>query len=222
MVSAEAGPTERLPLSRELLLKTAVAFADSHGIGALSMRKLAGELGYEAMSLYNHVANKDDLLAAMIDAVAAEIELPDDGPDWKAALRRNAVSAHQAFSRHGWAPAIWYEHTPGQARALYMESILRCQRLAGLSAELTYHGYHALTMHVVGFAMQELNFVDGDRDLSQLAEEFLASPAAPGLPYLAEHVVQHVNDHEDDEFEFILDMILDGLEDLHRKEQTAR
>src|SRR5579859_4631175 len=93
----------RAPLTRERVLRAAVALADTGGIEALTMRRLGQDLGVEAMSLYNHIANKDELLDEMIDLVFGEIELPTGGGDWRAAQRRRAVSAHQALLRHPWA-----------------------------------------------------------------------------------------------------------------------
>src|SRR6266700_7139713 len=96
-------PARRAPLSRDQVLRAAVALADESGIEALSMRKLGQVLGVEAMSLYNHVANKGDLLDGMVDFVFSEIELPAGGGDWKTSMRQRAVSVRQALGRHPWA-----------------------------------------------------------------------------------------------------------------------
>src|SRR5215208_2263294 len=151
----------REPLSRERVLDAALRLADESGIDSLSMRKLAAELGVEAMSLYNHVANKGDLFDAIVDRVVSEIELPDDGA-WDEAVRRCAVSAHAAFLRHPWAcslvlsPSRMPDPRAKPARLVYMEWLLRRLRDAGFSPALTYHAYHALDSHIVGFTLWEL------------------------------------------------------------------
>src|SRR3954454_5593661 len=93
---------QRVRLNRDRVVAAAVAFADRGGLEALSMRKLGEAGGVEAMSLYNHVANKDDLLDGMIDVVFGEIELPSAADGWQPALRRRASSMRQALSRHRW------------------------------------------------------------------------------------------------------------------------
>src|SRR5882762_9372418 len=122
----------RTPLSRERVLRSAVAFADHSGIASLSMRKLGDALGVEAMSLYNHVANKDELLDAMVDLVFSEIDLPSRGADWKTAMRQRAVSARQALSRHPWAIALMESRTsPGPATLRHHDAVIGSLREAG-------------------------------------------------------------------------------------------
>jgi AcrR family transcriptional regulator len=203
-------------LTRERVLRAALTFADERGIEALSMRKLAQELGVEAMSLYNHVDNKDDIVAGILDLVANEIDLPADGADWKTAMRRRAISAHEAFSRHRWAAGIWMSRKGGRAGMRDGDAVLQCLREAGFSKDLTYHAYHVFQGYVLGFTLQELNFPYDSEQLKQLAATFLRDFPADEYPYLAEHIEQHMepsDDHEG-EFEFGLDLILDGLERL--------
>ena len=203
----------RVPLSKGRVLRAAVEYADRHGVEALTMRKLAAELGFGVMSLYNHVANKDEMLDGMVDLVAGDIEpLPDDG-DWKKALRASAISAHKVLLRHPWAGSLWTTRWPGPARLRHMESLLRGLSAGGLSSELVYHGYHAVSMHIVGFTLQEQSYQFADQDLEQLAATFLEQIPADDYPHLTEHVMQHLNDEDHgDEFGFVLDLILDGLE----------
>src|SRR5436190_10711218 len=145
----------RIPLSRERVLQAAIELADEGGIESLSMRKLARELGVEAMSLYNHVANKGDLVDAIADLVVSEIELPAAGEEWDVAVRTCAISAYETFMRHPWACGLVMSPTRARAvpapRIRYIEWLLRCLREAGFSPELTYHAYHALDSHILGF-----------------------------------------------------------------------
>jgi AcrR family transcriptional regulator len=211
--------TARQPLNRDRVLDAAIAFADAEGLEALSMRKLAQALGVEAMSLYNHVSSKGDLVEAMVDRVVGEIELPDPAGDWEAAVRTCAVSAHEAFLRHPWAcgPAMGPGSMPtGEtARLRYMEWLLGTLRGAGFSPELTYHAYHALDSHILGFTLWQLGHaLPGDRDLQSLAEELFQLLSPERFPYLAEHARQHMQPREDEgenEFEFGLNLILEGL-----------
>jgi len=207
-------PVARDPLTRERVLRAAVAFADEHGIEALSMRELARELGSGVMSLYNHVASKDELLDGMVDRVAGEIEAPPPrGGDWRRALRETALSAHRTLLRHPWAGALWSTRTPGPARLRYFESILRALREAGFSVDTACRGFHAVTTHVLGFTLQKLDFPVDERDLSDVARDFLAEMSTADHPYFAEHVRHHIDaPHRGDSFGFVLDLILDGLE----------
>jgi len=216
--------TRRTPLSKERVLNAAMALADSDGIEALSMRRLAQELGVEAMSLYNHVANKGEILDGIVDLAVSEIELPSTEEDWDAAIRKCAISAHEAFLRHPWACSLVM--SPGSteighsARLRYIEWLLRRLREAGFSAELTYHAYHALDSHILGFTMWQLGHsaaaksLGRGQDFADLAARFVGEMRASGYPYLAEHAEQHVaapSDEGEGEFEFGLDLILDGL-----------
>src|SRR5918992_464551 len=139
----------RAPLTKERVLEAAIALADEGGIKALSMRKLAQELGVEAMSLYNHVANKDDILDGIVELVAGEIDLASDEADWKTGMRRRLVSAHEVLSRHSWASALWMSgQTFGPARMGFADSMLSGLREGGFSPDLTYHAYHVLQCHL--------------------------------------------------------------------------
>ncbi|MDX6440179.1 MAG: hypothetical protein QOF45_2762 [Gaiellaceae bacterium] len=151
MAQAEPNPEPRTPLSKDRVLRTAIALADEHGIESLTMRKLAQELEVEAMSLYHYVAKKDDLLAGVVDIVLMEIELPAKSAGWKAAIREIAISAHDALTRHPWACKLMLGMKGvSPARLRYMESLLATLREAGFSPDLTYHAYHALDSHIMG------------------------------------------------------------------------
>ncbi len=208
-------PVPRVPLTRERVLQAAVDLADRGGVASLSMRKLAKELGVEAMSLYNHVANKDDLLDGITDRVLSEIELPSGGVGWKAAVRQSAISAHDVLRRHRWASS--FAMSPARnipVRIRNMEWILGQLRDGGFSAELTYHAYHALDSHIWGFTLWEHGHSLTPDDLPALAATFLRDFPAEKYPYVHEHVGQHISGFGRGEsaFELVLDLILDGLE----------
>jgi AcrR family transcriptional regulator len=207
----------RPPLSRERVLQAALALVDEGGLDALSMRKLAQELGVEAMSLYNHVENKDDIVGGILELVAGEVEIPADDSDWKTALRLRGISAHDAFSRHRWAAGIWMSSRRGGRSGMRDgEAILRLLREAGFSSDLTYHAFHVFNGYVLGFTIQELNFPYDREQLKTMAATFLDDFPVDDFPYLAEHITQHVEpgDHHQSEFAFGLELILDGLERL--------
>jgi AcrR family transcriptional regulator len=214
----------RTPLSRERVLQAAIRLSDEGGIESLTMRKLARALGVEAMSLYNHVANKGDLVEGIVDLVVGEIELPSTAEDWDVAIRKCAISAHETFLRHPWACSLVMApstmRTVETPRLRYMEWLLRRLREAGFSPELTYQAYHALDSHILGFTLWQLGHgaaarhLAGEKDLADFAAKFLLELRAGDYPYLAEHVEQHLAAPSDDgarEFEFGLDLILDGL-----------
>jgi AcrR family transcriptional regulator len=218
-LAIKPGPAtaSRLPLSRARLLATAVALADKDGIESLSMRRLGRELGVEAMSLYNHVANKSDLLGGMVDVVAAEFELPPSGTDWKAAIRTTAISAHQILLRHRWACSLMLSSAGARpARLRYMDSLLATLRRGGFSPEMTHHAYHALESHIMGFTLRQVSFPPAE-ELTRLASTLPQQLPADEYPYLIEHAGQHaapLDQDDDDEFGFGLDLILDGLDRL--------
>jgi len=183
------------------------------------MRKLGQELGVEAMSLYNHVANKDDLLDGIVEAVTGEIEVPCGEGDWKTEIRRTAISSHEVFLRHRWACSLMM-HRPSVSpvRMRWMEAVLRTLREAGFSADMTHHAYHALDSHITGFTLWQVNMpFETKAELVDLAEGFLREIPADEYPYVIEHAEQHLAPSSPDgatEFEFGLDLILDGLERL--------
>jgi AcrR family transcriptional regulator len=210
-------PKRRLPLSRERVLRAAIKLADEGGIEALSMRKLARELGVEAMSLYNHVANKDEILDGIIDVVASEVDLPPAEADWKTAIRQSAISTRDVFLRHPWACSLSMSRQGGgSARLQRGDWMLRTLREAGLSKDLTYHAYHIVESHILGFTIQQLNYQHMEEELPGLAATFLEQLPADEYPDFVEHVRQHLEPSHGDEggFEFGLDLILEGLERL--------
>jgi AcrR family transcriptional regulator len=218
-MSTHTGPSAapRLPLTRERVLAAAVALADRGGIESLSMRKLAQELGVEAMSLYHHVANKDDILDGLVDVVFGEIDLPTGEDGWKAAMRRRAISAREALRRHPWATGLMESRpTPGAANLRHHDAVLGVLRGAGFPVELAAHAYSLLDSYIYGFALQEASLpFHTPEEAAQVAQAIMAEFPASEYPHLTEIAVDHVLQPGYDygnEYLFGLDLILDGLE----------
>ncbi|WP_378734139.1 TetR/AcrR family transcriptional regulator C-terminal domain-containing protein [Nocardia brasiliensis] len=209
--------SQRAPLSRERVLHTAVRLADEHGLAALSMRKLAQTLGVEAMSLYNHVTNKDDLLDGIADLVVAEMGVPEVGGDWKTAMRARATSAHEVLLRHPWATGlIGSRLNVGPAMLRYVDATVGCLRAAGFSYQLADRAWNAMDSHIYGFTLQESNFPLRPDEYASAAQHFLPRLPADRYPYmnaLAQLVIDGKHAGVAD-FDFGLDLILDGLERL--------
>jgi AcrR family transcriptional regulator len=208
-VKAEA----RIPLSRERILRTALELADSSGVEALTMRRLGDELGFEAMSLYRHVASKNDLLDGMLELVLAEWQPPGDG-EWRAAIRTSARSVHDALRRHPWAAQLLItgSHVP-PARLEYMDRLLGVLRGNGFDADAAYSVYHLLDGYIYGFTLWEIAYTSGTLDAEEVTRLMQAIPWER-YPHLAEHRDQHMTDgphREVSAFEVGLDLILGGL-----------
>ena len=207
----------RIPLSRERLLRGAIGLADGSGIGALTMRSLAQELGVKPMSLYHHVANKEEILDGMIDIVFGEIGLPSADADWRSAMRDRAISARSVLRRHPWAtPLMESRANPGAATLRHHDSVLGTLRGAGFSIQMAAHAYSLLDSYVYGFALEEAALpFDSSATVRDVAESILARFPSDEYPHLAELTFEHVLKPGYDygnEFEFGLDLIIDGLE----------
>jgi len=243
-----AGTAPRSALTRARVLESAVALADREGFGALTMRSLARELGIEAMSLYHHVANKEDLLDGVVDVVAAEIQdavgllepLADDAPAsaWKPAMRRQILTARAVLLRHPWASTVLESRKSFSLHVVrYYDSLIGLMRRGDFSYDLVHHAMHALGSRALGFS-QELFEPDGAAAGSAAggaAKEGAGDAATALLTQMAEqvpHMVEMLAEvgHEgpdatlgwcDDqtEFEFGLDLILDGLDRLAERER---
>jgi AcrR family transcriptional regulator len=206
----------RIPLSRDRVLRAAVALADHDGIESLSMRKLAEEFGVVPMALYKHVANKDDMLDGMVDVVFGEIDLPPSGTDWKTAMRQRAMSARYVLSRHRWAIGLTESRMkPGPTNLRHHDSVIRCLREDGFSIEMAIHAYSVLDSYIYGFALQEQTLpFDSHEETGEVAEIMLSQFPADEYPYLKETIDELINKagwEYGDEFEFGLDLILEGL-----------
>jgi len=209
--------TPRPGLQRDGIVRAAIALADAGGIEQLTMRKLGQQLGVEAMSLYNHVANKVDLLDGMIDAVFSEIDLPDRTTDWRTAMRDRAISARAVLARHPWAVGLMETRTtPGAATLQHHDRVIGTLRGAGFSVALAAHAFAAMDSYIYGFALQEATLpFDTGEETQVLAEAILAQAPAHVYPHLTELTIEHVLQPGYEfgaEFEFGLDLILDGLE----------
>src|SRR5688500_3597932 len=205
MERPELATEARVPLSKERVLRAAVALAARDGIESLTMRKLADELGSGAMSLYHHVPNKEELLDGMVDIVFSEIELPTTDGDWRAAMRRRAVSTREVLNRHRWAVGLMESRrSPGPASFRLHNAVLGCLREAGFSIELTIQAYSVLDAYIYGFALQEKSVPfdtaeesaavaeEQARRFAERAEERQTAALAEEFPYLAEVVAGHV------------------------------
>lgn len=220
----EKRTSRREPLTRERILRTAIRVADEEGLEALSMRRLAQEVGVEAMSLYHHVASKDDVLDGIADLVVGEIVVPEIGADWKAAMRKRATSAHEVFLRHPWAALlIGSRINVGPAMLRYVNATLGCLREAGFSWELADRAWNAIDSHVYGFTLQELNFPLEPSEYATAAKMGLPRLPAEQYPYmraLTELVIEGKHRGVQD-FQLGLDLLLDGLERLRKKRSRA-
>lgn len=213
-------PSRRTPLTRDRILRAGVRLADRHGIEALSMRRLATALRVEAMSLYNHVASKDDLLDGMVDLVVGEITLPAPGGDWKATMRARAASALAVMTAHPWAPMLVVSRiTVGPNRLRYIEATLGALRESGLSWAETDRAWNTIDNYIFGYALQQQNFPVSPDEYAAAAAAYLPMIPVDSYPYMHE-MSSRVADGSHDgtpDFAFGLELILDGLGRLRRK-----
>ena len=206
-------------LSKQRVVVEAIRIADREGVDGLSMRRLAAVLGAGAMSLYHYVANKEELLDAMIDIVFEEIELPTDATDWQSAMRQRAISTRQVLARHPWAIGLLESRTsPGPANLRHHEAVTACLRRAGFSVLMATHANWLLDSYVYGFALQEssLPFDTADEFADTTEDVFLPQLPPDQFPYLNESAAALVAAGYDpaEEFIFGLDLVLAALEPL--------
>lgn len=219
----------RTPLTRERVLQAAVSFADENGIESLSMCKLGQQLGVEAMSLYNHVVNKDDILDGVVEMVVGEFAVPPDEAPWRVALRETERSVHEVLLRHPWAAALVESRvSPSRVRFRYSEAVIGTLRRAGFSIELAYRAQLTISSYIYGFTLQEVSWPFEPEERHDVAATLQPQVAADEHPYLTEMIGWIMQtrvpnaDRKDvvayeSEFEFGLDLILDGLERLRRQ-----
>jgi AcrR family transcriptional regulator len=210
---------QRVPLTRERLLAGAVTVADAGGLDALTIRSLADELGVTPMAIYHHVANKEEILGGMIDAVFAEIALPPAEVDWRSAIRVRAVSARDVLRRHPWAIGLMdSRRSPGPSTLRHHEAVIGTFRRAGFPIEAVGHAYSLLDSYTYGFAVQEAALPMDAEDAPAMVEGFIEQLDPDAFPNLAELATWFAAGDEDgDEFGFGLDLVLDGLERLLRR-----
>jgi AcrR family transcriptional regulator len=218
MSTVTPSATKRAPLSRQRILEAAAELADVGGIESLTMRKLGQALGVEAMSLYNHVEDKDDILTGIVGLVLSEIVFSPLSLDWKRSMRDSAISAHDAFLRRPWACELLLSPTVPRVaieRLRYIESVLERLRFAGFSPAAASRGYHALDSHILGFTLWELGHRLPSDAPPDFVETIMGQLDASAFPYLLEHADEHLRPSSVPtvgEFVFGLDLILDGLE----------
>lgn len=213
----KTAPKKRVPLNRERVLRIAIAIADEKGNSALTMRSLAQELGVKPMSLYHHVANKEEIIDGIIDVVFAEIDLPPADSDWRSAMRHRAIAARRVLARHPWAIPLMESRTnPGPATLRHHDAVIGALRRAGFSIKMTAHAYSLLDSYIYGFALQEAVSLPFDKETApDVAEAIMAQMPTGTYPHLAELAVEHVLQpgyDYGDEFEYGLELILDGLD----------
>ena len=203
----------RPALTRERVLRAAVAIADEGGLESLSMRKLGQELGVEAMSLYNHVAHKGDILDGMVDLVSGKFEVASRGANWKTAIRQSAISAHEVLLQHPWACSLAMSRPRvGPAKLRYVDSMVGTLREAGFTIQMAHNAMHAIENHISGFTLQELSFPSNVEEMGPEVVAILLRRQTVGeYPSLSE-VVLGANHDDQIEFEFVLELLLDGLE----------
>ncbi len=207
----------RPPVSRDRAIAVAIRLADKGGIDSLTMRKLAKELQVEAMSLYYHVPNKEDILDGMVDSVFSEIGLPAGGTPWKKGMRDRAHSARSALNLHPWAVSLMDSRTsPGPGTLGHHNAVLGCLREGGFSVAMAAHAFSLLDAYVFGFVLQEANLpFESPQELQALADSVMEHFPAETFPHFYELTIEHVlkpGYNYGDEFDYGLELVLDGLE----------
>tara|TARA_R110002096_G_scaffold15470_2_gene53835 strand:- start:1108 stop:1791 length:684 start_codon:yes stop_codon:yes gene_type:complete len=211
----------RVALTTDRVLAKAVDLADQHGIDALSMRKLGLALGVEAMSLYNHVANKDEILDGIVDRVVGEIEIPTNETDWKMAMRQRAISAHEVFLRHPWVTTLIESRIKmSPVRVRYFDATIGALRAGGFPIGLAYHAFLTLDSYIYGFTLHEVSWQFEPEERQDVAADLGSQVSPEEYPHIAEmmHFILSPDNARDQagyvsEFEFGLNLILDGLEE---------
>jgi predicted RNase H-like nuclease/AcrR family transcriptional regulator len=212
-------PSARTPLTRDRVVTEAIALADERGLSALSMRALAGRLRVEAMSLYHHVAGKEALLDAMVDAVFAEIHLPVVGGDWRCELRARSVSGREVLLRHRWAVGLMdSSRTPGPESLKHHDAVLGCLLAQGFSLTSTGTAFALLDSHLYGHVLQEVSLpFEGEADLAALGAELLAPEVRAAYPHFTAYATERALQPGysfGNEFEVGLDLVLGALAGL--------
>jgi len=201
----------RAPLNRERIIGAAVKLADQHGADELSMRKLGAELGVEAMSLYNHVANKDEILDGMIDHVFTTIPLPDPKEDWRVSVRTTGLAAMEQFTAHPWVVSLLMQRGNfGNASLVFMNQVLGILRAAGFSDEETHHAWQMLASHTMGYAFQQSSGSWHENDWNGLEDQL--SRLGDRFPHVVALAPLLAECEFGSEYAFGLEIIISGLE----------
>ncbi|WP_426563137.1 TetR/AcrR family transcriptional regulator C-terminal domain-containing protein [Angustibacter sp. McL0619] len=203
----------RAALTRERVLRAAIELADESGLGALTMRRLGQQLGVEAMSLYNHVKSKDDILDGMVDLVLGDIDVPRTGTPWQPAMRRRAISAHEVLLAHPWAAMqIMSRFNIGLGMTRYLDATLGRLLEGGFTIPGALDAWHALDSHIYGFTLQQLSLPFEADAAPQVSADVLGSLDAATYPHVVGVITHVMRSGRVEDFEFGLDLILDGLE----------
>ena len=214
---ATAQTQRRARLTRDRVLRAAIALADESGIESLTMRRLGEELGVGPMALYRHVRNKEDLVDGIVDLVFEEIGLPSIDADWKEAMRRRAISVREALSRHRWAIGVMESRlNPGPANLRHHDAVIGCLRAAGLGIAMVAHAYSVLDSYIYGFAATQMNLpFQTPEEVAEVAQSMLRPFPLNAYPHLTEMLTDHVMKpgyDYGDEFRYGLDVILSALD----------
>ena len=198
----------REPLTRERVLRAAIELADAEGIDALTMRRLGLATGVEAMSLYHHVANKDDVLGGVMDLLLDEIPAIAPRADWRAAMREQAMAGRVQFTRHPWAATLLIRRREIRPAFLrYLDRVTGLMLAGGLSHQLAHTAMHVLDMRVFGFSQEFVEMPDLGPEIAGI----LDGSKAHLYPHVSE-TMEDIEHDEDAEFAFALDLLLEGLE----------
>ena len=184
------------------------------------MRRLGGKLGVEAMALYKHVANKDEILDGIAELVVGEIEIPAPGSEWRTAMRQRAISARRVLKRHPWAIGLMESRgSSGPTTLRYVDAVLGTLRDGGFSVEMATHAFWLLDSYVYGHVIQEISLPIGTSEQTAPAERMLDQPDIGDYPHLAEVAAEAMASGYsiDREFEFGLDLVLDALEGIRTR-----
>ncbi len=205
--------SKRTPLDRDAIVRAGIELADAEGVGVLTMRRVADHLGFKAMALYNHISSKEDLLKAMLDAIATEIDEPPPECEPMQAIRQHAIATRDAFLRHPWAAGLWGVTMPGESRTAHIEYLLSVLARSDLDAETAHDGFHAINNHVLGYSMQEqaLTVLFAGRGIESLVNEFQETAPVDRFPHTNAHLQEHLDGNTSTSFELVLDLILEGL-----------
>jgi AcrR family transcriptional regulator len=204
---------QRRPLTRERVLRAAIEVADEGGIEFLTMRRLGQQLGVEAMSLYNHVKNKDDILDGIVDLILGDIDVPPSGTPWRTAMRARALSAHAILLAHPWAAIqIMSRYNIGPGMTRYLDATLGRLREGGFSVPAALDAWNTLDSHLYGFTLQQLNLPFDVAEAPQVSAEVLAQLPLQDFPHVVEVITEIMQTGREEDFEFGLDLILDGLQ----------
>src|SRR5262245_4716278 len=198
----------RTPLSRDRVIQAAIELADREGVEALTMRRLGQELGVEAMSLYNHVADKDDILEAVVDTLVSGIARVPTGSDWRATMLARGHAARDVMRGHPWLPKLITTRSAASFAILgYLDEVVAILQDAGFSPQLLHDSMHVLGSRILGFTMDLLD----PKELVPKVDELLRRSPRDILPHMGT-AFQGVRHDEEVEFEFGLTLVLEGIE----------